>query len=233
MKKLLFTALIGLACLQAYSQEKIDAVKMEEVIAKPQTQILDVRTSEEYAGGHIPNSVNLDWKEKEKFAEAIKDLDKDQPVYVYCLGGGRSKQAAQYLTENGFKVYDYSGGMMDWRNAEKPEIKPEAGKEAKGMSTDEFDHVINSSDLVLVNFSAVWCVPCQELKPTIDKIEKEQAGKVKVVRIDADKNKELMKVLNVRGIPQMILYKKGEEAWNKSGIATETEIMAQVKKAPK
>ena len=123
MKKLLFTALIGLACLQAYSQEKIDAVKMEEVIAKPQTQILDVRTSEEYAGGHIPNSVNLDWKEKEKFAEAIKDLDKDQPVYVYCLGGGRSKQAAQYLTENGFKVYDYSGGMMDWRNAEKPEIK--------------------------------------------------------------------------------------------------------------
>lgn len=71
------------------------------------------------------------------------------------------------------------------------------------------------------------------LKPTIDKIEKEQAGKVKVVRIDADQNKNLMKVLNVRGIPQLILYKNAEQAWNKTGVATEAEILAQVKKAKK
>ncbi|MGB7528011.1 thioredoxin domain-containing protein [Sphingobacterium cellulitidis] len=233
MKKLLFTALIGIACLQVNAQEMIDAKKMEEVIAKPQTQLLDVRTAGEYAGGHIPNSVNVDWKEKEKFEESIKNLDKDQPVYVYCLGGGRSKQAAEFLTGIGFKVYDYSGGMMDWRSAEKPEIKPDTAKEAKGLSTEDFDKIINSSELVLVNFSAVWCAPCQELKPTIDKIEKEQAGKVKVVRIDADQNKNLMKVLNVRGIPQLILYKNAEQAWNKTGVATEAEILAQVKKAKK
>ena len=70
-------------------------------------------------------------------------------------------------------------------------------------------------------------------KPTIDKIEKEQAGKVKVVRIDADQNKNLMKVLNVRGIPQLILYKNAEQAWNKTGVATEAEILVQVKKAKK
>lgn len=231
MKKLLFTALIGLACLQVNAQEKIDAKKMEEVIAKPQTQLLDVRTAAEYAGGHIPNSVNVDWNEKENFKESIKTLDKNEPVYVYCLGGGRSKQAATFLTENGFKVYDYSGGMMDWRSGEKPEIKPDNAKESKGLSTEDFDKIINSSELVLVNFSAVWCAPCQELKPTIEKIEKEQTGKVKVVRIDSDQNKELMKVLNVRGIPQLLLFKKGEEAWNKSGVATEDEILAQIKKA--
>jgi len=233
MKKFLFTALIGLAFLQANAQEKIDAAKMEEVIAKPQTQILDVRTSDEYAAGHIPNSVNVDWKEKEKFAESIKDLDKNQPVYVYCLGGGRSKQAAQFLTENGFKVFDYSGGMMNWRNEEKPEIKPSNEKEIKELSTEDFDKLINSSDLILVNFSAVWCAPCQELKPTIDKIEKEQSNNVKVLRIDADQNKNLMKVLNVRGIPQIILYKNGKEIWNKTGIASENEILAQLKKSSK
>lgn len=233
MKKLFFTALIAAACFNVQAQEKIDAKKMEEMIAKPQTQILDVRTAEEYQGGHIPNSTNIDWKEKEAFAKAIESLDKEQPVYVYCLGGGRSKQAAQYLTQQGFQVFDYSGGMMDWRNAEKPEIKPNGGKAAAGMSTEDFDKAINSADVVLVNFSAAWCVPCQELKPTIEKIEKEQSAKVKVLKLDADQNKELMKVLNVRGIPQLTLYRKGEIAWSKAGVPTEAEIMAEVDKATK
>ena len=81
----------------------------------------------------------------------------------------------------------------------------------------------------MVNFSAVWCVPCQELKPTIDKIEKEQSSRVKVVRIDADQNKNLLKVLNIRGIPQTILFKEGKEIWSKSGVAKENEILEHIK----
>lgn len=230
MKRYLILIFLGISYLSSNAQEKVDAETMEKVIAKPQTQILDVRTAEEYKGGHMPNSVNIDWKERTKFEEAIKNLDKDQPVYVYCLGGGRSKQASEFLTEQGYKVYDYSGGMMDWRNAEKPEIKPDNNKEVKGLSSEDFDKIIHSSDVVLVNFSAVWCVPCQELKPTIEKIEKEQANKVKVVKIDADQNKTLMKVLNVRGIPQLLLFKKGEIIWNKTGVPSEGEILAQINK---
>lgn len=225
--------LIATCSFPTLAQENIDAAKMEKIIAMPQSQILDVRTSNEYVEGHIPNALNADWREKEKFVEAMKTLDKDEPVYVYCLGGGRSKQAAKFLSEKGYKVYDYSGGMMDWRNAEKPEIKTANTKESKELSIEELGVILKSTDLVLLNFSAEWCAPCQELKPIIEKIEKDQANKLKVVKIDADQNRELMKVLNVKGIPQLTLYFKGEEVWKNIGILSETEILNQIKKVSK
>ncbi|MCT1526409.1 thioredoxin domain-containing protein [Sphingobacterium hotanense] len=231
MKKALF--IIGLLASAHFgmAQTKVSAEEMEKVIAKPQTQLWDVRTPQEFSEGHIPNAVNVDWKDQENFKKQLANLKKDQPVYIYCLGGGRSKQASEFLTKEGYTVYDYSGGMMDWRKADKPEIKTNNAKEPAGMSKADYDHVVNSSKVVLVNFSAVWCGPCQQLKPILLDVEKKHSNQVKLVRIDADKNRELAKTLKVSAIPQIKLYKDGKLVWDKTGVATESEIVAQVKKA--
>ncbi|MGH2623534.1 MAG: rhodanese-like domain-containing protein [Sphingobacterium sp.] len=217
----------------SWSQVKIETTKMVHVIKSPQSQILDVRTPEEYSNGHIPNSTNVNWKDQPEFLQQIKTLNKNSPVYVYCLSGGRSEMASKLLTEKGFTVYNYSGGMMEWRNAEKPEIKLNEENKVDKLTIDQFTEDIKSDKLVLVNFSAKWCIPCQELKPIIDKIEKDHSGKVKIIRIDSDQNRKLAKTLNVGALPQLFLYKNGKVVWSKNSLSSEKEILNQLSKFEK
>lgn len=75
--------------------------------------LLDVRTQEEYAQKHIPDSLLLPLDELDKQAETVL-LDKDAVIYVYCRSGNRSKQAAELLVERGYtQVYDL-GGINNW-----------------------------------------------------------------------------------------------------------------------
>ncbi len=94
------------------SQE--EAKKMME--ADDRHIILDVRTVDEYNGGHIPNAVCFPLDEIETSAE--KRLpDKQQVILVYCRSGSRSKQAASILSRLGYKnIYEF-GGIIDWDGA--------------------------------------------------------------------------------------------------------------------
>jgi rhodanese-related sulfurtransferase len=79
--------------------------------------LLDVRTPEEYAEGHIANSVNISLQ---TLAEHLDEVPKDQPVVLYCRSGNRSAQAAELLKEAGYTaVYDL-GGIIDWQAAGYP-----------------------------------------------------------------------------------------------------------------
>ena len=75
--------------------------------------ILDVRTAEEYAEGHIPNSVNLNHEDVPSKAEAMLP-DKDALILVYCRSGRRSKIAAEALVELGYSNVKEFGGINDW-----------------------------------------------------------------------------------------------------------------------
>jgi rhodanese-related sulfurtransferase len=87
---------------------------------EPTSQIVDVRTAEEFAGGHIANAVNMDVT-SDDFDSKIQSLDTEKPVMVYCKSGGRSAKAASILKEKGFKnVYDLDGGILGWEDAKKP-----------------------------------------------------------------------------------------------------------------
>lgn len=217
-----------LSVLQLRAQQAMNADQLERIMANPQAQILDVRTPSEFQDGHIPNAVNADWQDQESFLKQVQDLDRTQPVYVYCLSGGRSQQAADYLTEKGFSVHNYEGGMLDWRQADKPEINNPSSQNSPGLSTDAYEKIIAASPLVLVNFSASWCAPCQELKPIIDQIDEEHNDTIKVVRLDADENKSLTRVLNVKELPQLMLYHNGKIVWAHQGLVSKEEILQQV-----
>lgn len=82
--------------------------------------ILDVRTQEEYASGHINGSTLLAVQDipKQELVEKLKEIPKDRKILVYCRSGRRSAQASGILTENGFtQVYNMQGGITEWVNA--------------------------------------------------------------------------------------------------------------------
>ena len=78
-------------------------------------QLVDVRRPEEYAEGYLKNARNINFYDGDFIDQMIEDLDKSEPVYLYCRSGGRSGKAATKLSEEGFKVYDLQGGILDWK----------------------------------------------------------------------------------------------------------------------
>ena len=100
----------------------LNANQLYETIQKNKNiQLVDVRTAEEYAEGHIPGAINL--VIRNDVPEYYARLNKNKPVYVYCMSGRRSTLAAEKLVENGFKVYNMTGGITGWRAAGLPEEK--------------------------------------------------------------------------------------------------------------
>lgn len=75
--------------------------------------ILDVRTADEYAEGHIPNAINLDHEDISSKAEVLLP-DQDTLILVYCRSGRRSKIAAEALVELGYSNVKEFGGINDW-----------------------------------------------------------------------------------------------------------------------
>ncbi|WP_026450397.1 rhodanese-like domain-containing protein [Aequorivita capsosiphonis] len=96
--------------------EVMPAQEFHDATAGNDVQLLDVRTSKEYKEGHVAQALNIDVLEDD-FSEKAKSLDKDQPVYLYCRSGNRSKKASAILKDMGFKeIYDMEGGFLKWED---------------------------------------------------------------------------------------------------------------------
>ncbi|WP_224491041.1 rhodanese-like domain-containing protein [Robertkochia flava] len=77
--------------------------------------IIDVRTKREYLEGHIEGARNLDIFQTGKFQSQCELLNREQPVYIYCRSGNRSRRASKMLSRMGFKeIYDLKGGILNW-----------------------------------------------------------------------------------------------------------------------
>jgi rhodanese-related sulfurtransferase len=128
MKKILLfiTFIINiLGCEESTAQSKLLSVNdFEKLINTDKTvQLVDVRTPQEVAQGHLANAININIADADFQAEMGK-LDKSKPIAVYCGVGGRSGRAAKILTEMGFKkVYDLQGGITAWNAAGKATAK--------------------------------------------------------------------------------------------------------------
>lgn len=85
--------------------------------------VIDVRTPEEYASGHIDKAVNLDYQ-SETFGDELGKLDRNKTYLVYCRSGKRSAGALDMMKELGFKaVYNMVGGILEWEVAGLPMVK--------------------------------------------------------------------------------------------------------------
>ncbi len=84
---------------------------------------LDVRTAEEYAEGHIANTLNIDVLKSDFEQKAVETLPKDKTIAVNCRSGKRSKNAASILIKNGFKVIELEAGYNGWTSKGMPVTK--------------------------------------------------------------------------------------------------------------
>ena len=103
----IWCSLVIISCQATAQTTDLSNDEFENGSKKEDSQILDVRTQAEYNTGHTKGVCLVDWTQRDVFEERIKYLDKNKPVYTYCLVGGRSAAAAARLKELGFKeVYN-------------------------------------------------------------------------------------------------------------------------------
>jgi thioredoxin 1 len=100
-----------------------------------------------------------------------------------------------------------------------------AGQNVVEFNDQNFEQeVINSDQPVLVDFWAEWCMPCRMLAPTIDKIAKDYAGKVKVGKVDTDANRDVSIKYGISAIPTVILFKGGQVVQKFVGLRQERDF---------
>ena len=98
----------------------VPAPEFDKAIKADSMQLLDVRTPQEYAEGHIDGALNIDVRSDDFQKMAEKDLSRDSTILVYCRSGRRSMDAAKILTRLGYKVINLKGGIIEWKEEGLP-----------------------------------------------------------------------------------------------------------------
>lgn len=214
---------------QGNEVQKLTATEFKEKLeTSASQQLLDVRSPAEYKEGHLNNAVNMNISDP-AFKSQVATLDKTRPVYVYCLGGGRSASAAALLMENGFtQVFDMKGGIMAWKNNGLAVIGGKENTAADKFTAADFDKMLADNPVVLVDFYAAWCTPCKRMEPMLNKLAKEYEGKVLIYRLNIEEAKAVTAVLKIEGIPVFHVYRQGKLLRSVNGEQDEQSIRALI-----
>jgi thioredoxin 1 len=88
-----------------------------------------------------------------------------------------------------------------------------------------FQELIEGDTPVLVDFFAEWCGPCKMMQPILEDTSKQLGGKVKILKVDVDRNPLAASKFQVRGVPTLILFVKGEVIWRQSGVVPSHQLV--------
>lgn len=209
-------------------RQDIEAARFSALIdSLGDEQLVDVRTPGEYNEGHLKGSTNIDWNGSD-FAGQASNLDKNRPVMVYCLSGGRSSAAADWFMQNGFKtVYQMKNGIRAWMMAGFPTeagTTAPAGENPSEITTAKYASLISSQDVVLCDFGAVWCGPCKMLAPRLEELKNDMPDQFLLVKLDADRDRTLADSMNITALPTLLLYKKGKLVWRNEGLVDKSVV---------
>lgn len=222
MKRILLS-LLALAATSAVSAQLLPPAEFDAQLRQTAgAQLLDVRTAGEFGGGHLPAATNLDVRNP-AFGDSLTRFDKTRPVFVYCLSGGRSAQATKQMREQGFtSVYELQGGYLKWTTQLKPVegVPAQSATSAKAVTPDDLQKLTAGNRLVLVDFYASWCAPCQKMMPIIEQLQTQYTGKVTIVKADADASKALLQTYQVDEIPTLLLFNNGKLSNRLIGLQT-------------
>lgn len=89
---------------------------------------------------------------------------------------------------------------------------------------ETFNDVIKNQQPVLVDFHATWCGPCKQMAPELLKFARQNTGKLRVIKIDIDKNPALASQYQIQGVPTLVLFKEGKVIWRQSGAMSSSQL---------
>ena len=99
------------------------------------------------------------------------------------------------------------------------------------VTDGNFDDEIMKSDIpAMVDFWAEWCGPCKMVGPVVEELAQEYKGKIKIAKMDVDKNRETPVKFGIRNIPTLILFKGGDVVKMIVGAQTKSSLDAELKK---
>jgi len=94
----------------------------------------------------------------------------------------------------------------------------------KKTKNPPFSELIRGKTPVLVDFYADWCAPCRMMPPILKDLKKRFGDKLNIIKIDTEKNPDIAIKYNVRGIPNLILFKKGKVIWQQAGVVQADQL---------
>ena len=89
---------------------------------------------------------------------------------------------------------------------------------------EQFNEIIKSGQLVLVDFFATWCVPCKRMHPVLEQLKEQLGDNIRILKLDIDKNQALSATYRVQSVPTLMLFRNGEPVWRQSGVLEVGEL---------
>lgn len=90
---------------------------------------------------------------------------------------------------------------------------------------ETFNEVISGDQLVLVDLFATWCQPCKMMHPILEQLKSQLGNKIRVIKIDVDRNNTTAARFNIQSVPTLMLFRKGEVLWRRSGVTQSSELL--------
>ncbi len=94
-----------------------------------------------------------------------------------------------------------------------------------------FNDLIHGDTPVLVDFFATWCGPCQYQAPILERVAQEVGDGAHILKIDVDRNPQVMERYGIRGVPTLMIFRNGKVVWRASGVKQQGELVQLLRQA--
>lgn len=98
------------------------------------------------------------------------------------------------------------------------------------MAKSSFEALINSKKPIFIDFYADWCGPCKSFSPIVEQLKDDLGDKVRVIKINVDKNQALSAKLGIRSIPAVMIYKEGKLLYEGKGMHSLADLKSKLAK---
>ncbi len=93
---------------------------------------------------------------------------------------------------------------------------------------ENFNDIIKSEKLTLVDFFATWCGPCKMMHPVLEQLKAELGDAIRIIKIDVDNNEEISAEYSIQSVPTLMLFKNGNVVWRQSGARSANELKSLI-----